>query len=94
MDTNEKGRLTIIDEEGKEQECEVLFTFNSEIFNKSYVIYYPVGEEDNDEIEVMASAFTEDEGGISGKLLAIETDEEWEMIEEVLETFAEESEEQ
>ncbi len=93
MEIKDNGKLTIINEEGKEEECEILFTFDSEIYNKSYVIYYPVGVSGDEEIEVMASAFTEDEAGGSGKLLPIETDEEWDMIEEVLETFADENEE-
>ncbi len=35
--------ITIIDEEGNEILHEVLFTFESDDFNKSYVLCYPAG---------------------------------------------------
>ena len=31
--------LTAVDENGKEKECEVLFTFESEETNKNYMVY-------------------------------------------------------
>lgn len=90
MENGEK-HITVIDEEGNEQLHEVLFTFDSEEFNKSYVLYYPVGAEDEEEIEIHASSFIPNEDG--GKLQPIETDEEWNMIEEMLNTFLDENEE-
>ena len=39
-----ENNITVVDDEGNEQFCEVLFTFDSEEFGKSYVLYYPVGE--------------------------------------------------
>ncbi len=80
--------LTFIDEDGNEVLCEILFTFESKEFNKNYVLFYPVGSDD-DEIEVMAAAYVPTEDG-EGELLPIETDEEWQMIEEVLDQFSEE----
>lgn len=87
------NQITVIDEDGNEQLCEILFTFESEQFNKSYVLYYPIGaeEDENEEIEILASSFTPGED--SGSLLPIETDEEWDLIEEMLNTFLEEEEE-
>lgn len=86
--------ITVVDEDGNEQLYEVLFTFESEDFGKSYVLYYPIGaEEDEDEsIEIHASAYVENEDGTEGDLQPIETDEEWEMIEEMLNTFLDEEE--
>jgi uncharacterized protein YrzB (UPF0473 family) len=94
MNHDEK-HITVVDEEGNEQLCEVLFTFDSDEFGKSYVLYYPVGaeEDDEDDIEIHASAFIPKEDGEDGELMPIETDEEWDMIEEVLNTFLEEEEE-
>ncbi|AYC29706.1 DUF1292 domain-containing protein [Paenisporosarcina cavernae] len=88
--------ITVVDENGNEQLCEVLFTFESEEFEKSYVLYYPVGadEDEDGEIEIHASAFMPNEDGTDGELLPIETDEEWEMIEEMLNTFLDEEEEE
>ena len=74
----------------------IIFTFESEEFEKSYVLYYLVGaeEDEDEEIEIHASSFTPNEDGKDGELLPIETDEEWEMIEEMLNTFLEEEEEE
>ena len=93
---NGENHITVVDENGDEQLYEVLFTFDSEDFNKSYVLYYPVGaEEDGDEeIEIHASAYEQNEEGEEGSLEPIETDEEWDMIEEMLNTFLEEEEEE
>ncbi len=92
MNLESKGTITIIDEAGKEQECEILFTFDSETFRKSYVVYYLKSEADSEDLEVMASAFNQNESADGGNLIPIETDEEWEMIEEVLEAFSDENE--
>ncbi|MBG9543486.1 DUF1292 domain-containing protein [Cytobacillus firmus] len=88
------NNITVIDEEGNEQLCEVLFTFDSEEFGKSYVLYYPVGEDENDdeEIEIHASAFSPSEDSKDGELQPIETEEEWDLIEEMLNTFLDEQE--
>ncbi|GIN87068.1 UPF0473 protein YrzB [Heyndrickxia sporothermodurans] len=95
MEHGEK-HITVIDEEGNEQLFEVLFTFESEEFGKSYVLYFPVGaeEDDNEEIEIHASSFIQSEEGQEGDLQPIETEEEWDMIEEMLNTFLDEQEEE
>lgn len=92
----DEKHITVVDENGNEQLHEVLFTFDSEEFNKSYVLYFPVGaeEDENEEIEIHASAYIQNEDGEEGNLQPIETDEEWEMIEEMLNTFLDEEEEE
>ncbi|MGL5915175.1 MAG: DUF1292 domain-containing protein [Culicoidibacterales bacterium] len=91
----EKELLTIIDENGAEVLCEVLFTFDSADFNKSYVIYYPFGvEEDADGNLPLYAATFDPEVGMDGKLLPVTTEEEWDMIEELVATFLEEEEEE
>lgn len=91
-----ENNITVIDEQGNEQLCEVLFTFDSEEFGKSYVLYYPIGADgdDDDEIEIHASAFIPGQDSEEGELMPIETEEEWDMIEEVLNTFLDEQEEE
>jgi uncharacterized protein YrzB (UPF0473 family) len=95
MNHDEKN-ITVIDDEGNEQLCEVLFTFDSEEFGKSYVLYYPISseEEDDEEIEIHASSFIPNEDGDDGELMPIETDKEWDLIEEMLNTFLAEEEEE
>ncbi|WP_062355610.1 DUF1292 domain-containing protein [Bacillus kwashiorkori] len=87
------NHITVIDEEGNEQLCEILFTFESEEFGKSYVLYYPVGAEEDEDghIEIHASSFIP--GEEEGDLLPIETDEEWVLIEEMLDTYMDSEEE-
>lgn len=87
-----ENHITVIDEEGNEELCEILFTFESEQFGKSYVLYYPVSAEEDEEgeIEIHASSFIP--GEEQGELKPIESDEEWDLIEEMLRTFLDEDE--
>lgn len=68
--------MIIIDDEGKEKEMEILFTFEDK---KQYVLYMDPLDETG---EVFVSSYNED-----GELLDIESDEEWEVIEAVFEGF-------
>ena len=83
---HEQRNITIVDENGNEQLCEVIHTFDSEEFGKSYVLYSIIGAEEDDEgqIEIFASAFTPSENGEDGELEPIETEAEWDLIEDVL----------
>ncbi|MFA5543965.1 MAG: DUF1292 domain-containing protein [Bacilli bacterium] len=87
------NRLVYIDEEGNEVLCEILFTFDSEEFNKSYVLFYPVGDEEAEEIEVLAASYVPLEDGTVGELNDIESEEEWQLIEETLNAFDTDDEE-
>ena len=83
----EDNKLTFIDEKGNEVLCEILFTFHSDEFGKDYVLFYPVGEEDEEgNINIMAASYVEADGG-EGELSEITTEEEWKLIEETLEAF-------
>ncbi|MFA6611928.1 MAG: DUF1292 domain-containing protein, partial [Bacilli bacterium] len=89
---NEK-QLIFIDEKGDEVLCDILFTFESEEFKKSYVLFSPVGSEDeNGQLEVAAASYIPGEDGSVGELNAIESDEEWALIEDMLSHFDEECE--
>ncbi|MFD0048226.1 DUF1292 domain-containing protein [Actinomycetes bacterium NPDC127524] len=88
-----ENNITIVDDNGNEQLCEVLFTFDSDEFKKSYVLYYPISaDDDEEEIEIHASSFVPSEDNKDGELSPVETDEEWDMIEEMLNTYLEEEE--
>ena len=84
----EKEYLLVTDEEGNDIECEIVMTFTSDEFNKSYVVYQV---KDDDSGEYYAASY-DPEDGDEGKLMEIESDEEWDLIEEVLEGFLEDSE--
>ena len=90
MISMEKEYLLVTDEEGNEIECEIIMTFTSDEFNKSYVVYQIKDDESG---EYYAASYNPDDGD-EGKLFEIETEEEWNLIEEVLESFLEENEEE
>ena len=77
----EKQYITLINEDGSETKAEVLFTYYSEEFNKNYVVFLP---EDSPQ-DVAAASFVEN--GSQGTLEKIETDEEWELIADLLEQY-------
>ena len=77
----ESNTLFVTDENGNEMEMEILFTFEDEEHGRKYVVF---ANPDDDE-EVFASAYDE-----AGNLLPVETQEEWDMIEEVIGAFSEE----
>ncbi|MCL2558844.1 MAG: DUF1292 domain-containing protein [Turicibacter sp.] len=93
----EMNKLIVINEEGEEIECEILFTFNSAEYEKDYVVYTPLGEDYVDEDgfpEVHVSSYTTNENGEGGGLEPIDDDAEWDMIEEVVASFVEAQEEE
>lgn len=80
----ESNSLFITDENGKEVEMEILFTFDDEGRGKKYVVFCNLKDESG---EVFASCYDDE-----GNLLPIETDEEWATVEEVLGAFGEDEE--
>lgn len=84
--SEQQNNITVVDENGNEQLCEILHTFESEEFGKSYVLYSLVGaEEDADgAVEIFASSFVPADNGEDGELAPIETEAEWDLVEEVL----------
>lgn len=95
MAKEEREQIVIPDEHGDEHLFEVLFTFDVEESGKSYMVLEPVGaSEDDEEVEVFAFRFEDGEDEEDLALFAIETDEEWEMVEEMLNTFSEQDEDE
>ena len=90
MAKNKDNLLTMIDADGKEVLCEILFTYHSDEFNKDYVVFFVKGSDnsDDEQIEVNAAIYNP-ENKDGGSLLPVETDEEWEMLENLLEEFEE-----
>lgn len=82
--------IIVYDEEGNEIKMYILFTFESEHFGKSYAIVYEEDQADQDEITLHAFSYLEDSDD-QGQLYEIESDEEWDMVEEVLATFVEDT---
>lgn len=80
----------VIPFEGEEHLFEVKYIFEPDDSEHSYVVVVPVGEteeDDEEEVEAFAFRFVEHgDGDDDLELFAIETDEEWDMIEEMLAT--------
>ena len=50
-----EGQLTIIDAEGNERLCQILFTLESQEFGKKYVIFYPIEQLESEDISLRDS---------------------------------------
>ncbi|WP_053219080.1 DUF1292 domain-containing protein [Virgibacillus senegalensis] len=91
MALEEKERIIIPDENGEEHLFEVLFTFDVDQTGNSYIAVVPAEQKDDEEVEVFAFRYEEksqDEDDLS--LFQIESEEEWEMVEEMLNTLTDE----
>lgn len=82
-----KGIFTIVNEEGKEIECEILFTFDSDETKKSYIVYTDNTLDENGSTKVFASVY--DPTGQNPALMPIETEKEWLVIENILSSVQE-----
>ena len=89
MSEEKKNTFTVLNDEGKEIECEVLFTFESEETHKNYLVYTDNTVDVNGNIKVYASIF--DPTKDTSDLLPIETEREWKIIETILEEIQKES---
>lgn len=88
--------ITLVDDQGNESLFEILLTIDGkEEFGKNYVLLVPAGaqEDDNGEIEIQAYSYVENEDGTEGDLQPIpeDSDVEWDMIEEVFNSFIDEN---
>lgn len=88
----------VIEHEGEEHLFEELFHFTVPETGVSYMVLAPVesGLTDEDveeeEVEVFAFRFEENEKDNEVSFYPIENDEEWDIVEEMLNTFTEEEE--
>lgn len=78
----EDRTLTITTDSGEEILCEILFTTHSNEFNKDYVVFVEKGTEN-----ASAAIYFPSEAG-EGKLEQIQSEEEWKMLEELLDEYA------
>lgn len=78
----EKMTFKVNDDNGKEIECEVLFTFESDETKKNYIVYTDNTTDGDGNTKVYASIYNPGEQETT--LLPIETDKEWKIIETIL----------
>ena len=74
--------FTIVNDNGEEIKCEILFTYEDEKTKKNYIAYTDNTLDDEGNTKVYASIFNPEEE--NPVLLPIETDEEWKLIEGIL----------
>lgn len=79
----------VINDEGKEIECEALFTFESDETKKNYIVYTDNTQDEEGNTKVYASIYNPDQD--ETKLLPIETDKEWKIIETILDELQNEA---
>ena len=89
--------IPLVADQGAESLFEILLTIDGqEEFGKNYVLLIPASaeEDENGEVEIQAYSYTENENGTEGDLQPIPEDAtaEWDMIEEVFNSFMEEAE--
>lgn len=78
---DKSGKIIIKNDKNEEIECDVLFTFDNNDTNKSYIVYTDNTKDDLGNIKVYANTYNEDdEEGLLGN---IETEEEWNIIEQI-----------
>lgn len=89
---NNEKQFVIINEDGTEELCNILFTYETTYKDipKNYVIFEFANSK-----EVSAAIYEEDmlKPG-EGELKDIETEEEWQFIEEIYNEYLEDSEEE
>lgn len=73
----------VTNEAGEEITCEVLFTFESDETKKNYMVYTDNTTDEEGNTKVYASIYEPD--AAETKLMPIETEKEWKIIETILE---------
>lgn len=78
----EKMTFKALTPEGKEIDCEVLFTFESEETNKWYMVYTDNTLDEEGNTKVYAANFNPDDENVD--LIPIESEKEWKIVEAIL----------
>ncbi|MBN2267863.1 MAG: DUF1292 domain-containing protein [Acholeplasmataceae bacterium] len=79
------NQMIVTDQDGNESVCEILFTHEHE--GKNYVVFEFV-----DTHEVSAARYIPGETDDEGSFEDIETDEEWDMLDKVLQSYYDDNE--
>ena len=85
---NNNNTFKVINDEGQEITCDILFTFDSEETKKSYIVYTDNSRDVEGNIQVFASIY--DPKQENPRLEPIESEQEWKIIETILNTLQDE----
>ena len=89
---DQRMTFTVTDDAGKEVECEVLFTFESDETKKNYMVYTDNTTDEQGNTKVYASIYEPNQE--STVLQPIGTEKEWKIIETILSELQAEAREQ
>ena len=84
----ENGKIEIIGDNGGKVVCDILFTFDNEETNKSYMVYTDNSKDEDGKVRVFASIY--DPSDPKSKLEEIKSEKEWKVINTILETLQQE----
>lgn len=82
MDNKLKENVLVFEKDGKEIECQILFTCNLEGYEGNNYVVFQIGDSE----DISAARYTEQGDGI-GELLDVETDAEWDLLDDAIESF-------
>lgn len=88
MEEMKKNSFIVLDENGREIVCDVLFTFESDETKKNYIVYTDNTLDEEGNTKVYASIY--DPNDENSKLEEIKTEKEWNIIETILSSLQEE----
>lgn len=78
----DNGKIVIKNDKGEELVCDVLFTFDSDETNKSYIAYTDNSKDELGNTKVYASTY--DKEGEDLSLKPLTTEKEWKIIDNIL----------
>lgn len=78
----DKKKMSIVSEDGKVEEVEVVIAFEFKDTNKEYVVYTKNEKDENGNITVYVSRVDRESG--KPKLCGVESESEWSRIKDVL----------
>ena len=83
---DKKKSIIVLDESGNEKEAEIISAFTVKKYNKNYILYTLNEVDENEMVKIYASELIEKDNMYS--LGAIESDEEWAAVKEVMKEVA------
>ena len=89
IQSEDKGEVfTLVDEKGNEELYKEALRFQADNSDKWYICLYPVDQENDEEVNVQAFEMLPGESEDDDvQLMPIESDEEWDMVQQVINTF-------
>jgi len=90
MTNNKKERIIVPNEDGEEHYFQELVRFKVDELDATYIVLIPEEQVDQDEAEIYPLRLEDESNDGEFKLFPIESDQEWELVEETLHTLVDE----